>query len=56
MVLARLHRPMAAKATVLVAGKSQGVVLAPEDANSLTRRLSAATEGKTAQARFASAQ
>ena len=56
------------KATVLVAGKSQAVALAPGDANSLTGKLPAAAEGKTttvlsltvsgkaAQARFASAQ
>ena len=56
------------KATVLVAGKSQAVVLAPGDANSLTGKLPAPAAGKTttvlsltvsgkpAQARFASAQ
>ncbi len=56
------------KATVLVAGKSQAVVLAQGDANSLTGKLpTAATgktttvlsltvSGKTAQARFATAQ
>ena len=55
------------KATVLVAGKSQAVVLASGDANSLVGKLSVATEGKattvlsltvagkTAQARFVSA-
>ena len=55
------------KATVLVAGKSQAVVLAPGDANSLTGKLPApamgktttvlslTVSGKTAQARFASA-
>lgn len=56
------------KATVLVAGKSQAIVLRPGDANSLTGKLPAAAAGKTttvlsltvsgkpAQARFASAQ
>lgn len=56
------------KATVLVGGKSQAVVLAPGEANSLTGKLPAAATGKTtivlsltvsgkaAQARFASAQ
>lgn len=56
------------KATVLVAGKSQTVVLSLGDANSLTGKLPAVAEGKTttvlsltvsgkaAQARFASAQ
>ena len=56
------------KATVLVSGKPQAVVLAPGDANSLTGKLPAAATGKTttvlsltvsgkaAQARFASAQ
>ena len=56
------------KATVLVGGKSQAVVLAPGEANSLTGKLPAAAtgktttvlsltvSGKTAQARFASAQ
>jgi hypothetical protein len=56
------------KATVLVAGKPQAVVLAAGDANSLTGKLPAAATGKTttvlsltvsgknAQARFASAQ
>lgn len=56
------------KATVLVGGKSQVVVLAPGEANSLTGKLPAAAtgktttvlsltvSGKTAQARFASAQ
>jgi hypothetical protein len=56
------------KATVLVSGKSQAVVLSPGDANSLTGKLPAAAagktttvlsltvSGKTAQARFASAQ
>lgn len=55
------------KATVLVAGKSQAVVLAPGEANSLTGKLPAAAaskitnvlsltvSGKSAQARFASA-
>ena len=58
---------LSGKATVLVAGKSQVLVLAPGDANSLTGRLPAAAagkmttvllltvSGKTAQARFASA-
>ncbi len=56
------------KATVLVGGKSQAIVLAPGEANSLTGKLPAAASGKTttvlslmvsgktAQARFASAQ
>lgn len=56
------------KATVLVSGKSQAIVLSPGDANSLTGKLGAAAvgktttvlsltvSGKTAQARFASAQ
>jgi hypothetical protein len=56
------------KATVLVSGKSQAVVLSPGDANSLTGKLPGAVagktttvlsltvSGKTAQARFASAQ
>ena len=56
------------KATVLIAGKSQAVVLTPGDANSLTGKLPTAVagktttvlsltvSGKTAQARFASAQ
>lgn len=55
------------KATILVAGKSQAVVLAPGEANNLTGKLPAAAagkittvlsltvSGKTAQARFASA-
>jgi len=58
---------LSGKATVLVAGKSQVLVLAPGDANSLTGKLPAAAagkmttvllltvSGKTAQARFASA-
>ena len=56
------------KATVLVSGKSQTVVLAPGEANSMTGKLPGAAggktttvlsltvSGKTAQARFASAQ
>ena len=56
------------KATVLIAGKSQPVVLAPGNANSLTGTLPAeaadkittvlslTVSGKTTQARFASAQ
>ena len=56
------------KATILVSGKSQAVVLSPGEANSLTGKLPAAAtgktttvlsltiSGKTTQARFASAQ
>ncbi len=58
---------LSGKATVLVAGKSQVVLLAPGDANSLSGKLPAAAagktttvlsltvSGKTSQARFTSA-